>query len=808
MNSLKRVIVVNIVVVVALGIALFLPENSFSLIEEIKKIDQNISGEIFWDEIDFSEDKTFHLIDHKSKKNNQVLKEKTIEFYFYLFEGADGGKYYDNQLYFDDSLDLMMDISEETEVEFAYNQSKRALTLYLPSFKLKINNQIIETPRIAIMTKKNIPPNSILQFGENLYDVAGINGERILFGKLIGRKMKNFQLSEKNLIDSRVAGFEKGLWQDQVGDCSDKMNGEAKIGMELLGEEEKVLKLFSKNHYACTNKTFVIDFSDDRVYKFQFNYQNLTGGEIRYYYRLRSVKNNKKYAFAETIGVEDNNWHLFSTIINPKKLANNILKPEYSEEEEGGTTFTHWKKEGKEKKNYLKDVDLLDVYFYAPSDGEKEVVNLYDNLKLSEYKIEREEPVTFSVKIGDKVKLTEGIRLKKGKNIFEYINKGRNLLPKNEGSFENGFWQKKVRDCSNFKAGLSKIKMEKSDDATEGRSSLKLSSENHYACTNKNFPIKLTAGKTYKLIFDYKNIEGGEVMVNWNLYNRIDSESGTEKIKVKDSNWHTHKIIIKPKSYNAENINIHFYAPSDGRKVVNLYDNLRLIEWAPANLNSYYLHAEREVDQEKSLKSIEYKNINSRKSRVILHGVKRSFLLAYPEKYSKKWRVYLTENRIKKIQSKEMNKALLNYEMQAEEVGRQATREELEEFIENDLISAVGSEFIGKNYLGSIRNNNLKNGWGWETFFKKTISEKNHFQLNGYSNAWWVDLNELCQSESRKANCQINGDGSYDLELIIEHRYNNYLSFSFLISVIFLAILLILDFVRYQKIKSGGWREV
>ena len=179
---------------------------------------------------------------------------------------------------------------------------------------------------------------------------------------------------------------------------------------------------------------------------------------------------------------------------------------------------------------------------------------------------------------------------------------------------------------------------------------------------------------------------------------------------------------------------------------------------------------------------MEYKAVNRWKNKVVLHGVKDSFLLVYPEKYSEKWKVYLTSVGTQNLASLRVPD---DYFVPEIESNRQATREEVEGFVSGGLISAVGDKFISKNFDGSIRNDNLSNGRFYDSWFKEPIDEDIHFQVNNYSNAWWVDVEELCGSVGDSAErlhspngtmeptelsvCVLNSDGTYEIELIIEN---------------------------------------
>ena len=118
--------------------------------------------------------------------------------------------------------------------------------------------------------------------------------------------------------------------------------------------------------------------------------------------------------------------------------------------------------------------------------------------------------------------------------------------------------------------------------------------------------------------------------------------------------------------------------------------------------------------------------------------------------------------------------------------------EEAIDYVENYKI-----DYISKNFQDTIQNDNLANGSIWETWLPRQItknkkkitdilqinsntyqiSDKNHLIMNGYANSWIIDPNEVCKVESSKVIksgesegfCRKNADGSYEMELVVEH---------------------------------------
>lgn len=158
-------------------------------------------------------------------------------------------------------------------------------------------------------------------------------------------------------IKDQNSSFDKGLWNERVADCSSTNPGEAKISADINYQENNSLHLYSENHSACSNKTFNVNFTEDMLYTLSFKYKSLSGDLISYYYKLEDTENLYKNDTEETgygdIKVEKNsNWQTQEIIVNKKSIRANKIS----------------------------------LYFYSKSDGSKTVSNLYDDIKIQEYR--------------------------------------------------------------------------------------------------------------------------------------------------------------------------------------------------------------------------------------------------------------------------------------------------------------------------------------------------------------------------------------------------------------------------------------
>lgn len=163
--------------------------------------------------------------------------------------------------------------------------------------------------------------------------------------------------------------------------------------------------------------------------------------------------------------------------------------------------------------------------------------------------------------------------------------------------------------------------------------------------------------------------------------------------------------------------------------------------------------------------TIEYRKISPTKYRALVHQSKDNFPFIFSETYSDSWKIYPMNS------TKATGKASTdNYQQFAGNADDQATKEELNSFINNGLVSDIGQNrsftaFVSKDFKGTIQNDNLAQGSIFETWFKKPLSsEYQHTPVNGYANSWLISPEKFCEENS----CIKNADGSWDFEFVIE----------------------------------------
>ena len=190
-----------------------------------------------------------------------------------------------------------------------------------------------------------------------------------------------------------------------------------------------------------------------------------------------------------------------------------------------------------------------------------------------------------------------------------------------------------------------------------------------------------------------------------------------------------------------------------------------------------------------NLPTIEFKKINPSKYRVIIHRASSTFPLIFSESFHEKWKIYLIP--LKHRAPYLTRIGLVSYKIFDDNSDDQATKQEVENYIQNGFLSTLGDlrvksishyafygneekvisaekyqiDFISKNMKGTIQNDNLPDGSVFETLNTQPLPETRHLEANGFANSWIIDPSKICSSFKK---CSKNADGTYDLQLIVE----------------------------------------
>lgn len=230
---------------------------------------------------------------------------------------------------------------------------------------------------------------------------------------------------------------------------------------------------------------------------------------------------------------------------------------------------------------------------------------------------------------------------------------------------------------------------------------------------------------------------------------------------------------------------------------------------------------------------LEVKKVNPVKYIVIVHQAKSKFPLVFNETFDKNWQVYLNEYscQFDNISEKEKTEKFLEYEQLKNYPADQASHVEVGEFMKKNWLCTFGDgknkvlkkykflddgskilelkqsyliDYISKNYSNTIQNNNIDSGSFYETWQNDpVVSFIDHWQANGYGNAWVIDPKIICQNNPNK--CKENQDGSYDFEITIEYSLERFYFIGKLISglVILLSTLYLIFILIKCKLKES-----
>ncbi len=704
------------------------------------------------------------------KKNFTGLLEMTRDIFLPLEINEDKKYIFRNEYGLENKFSLFQKIEKESLLKAVYNPTDQRINFVFSKNNFQIGKQNVSTSDKSLFSISGLSNESILKIGEShLFNLDNFGDNNLLsYEALENSEASIFRLSGKNLLDENSSSFENSLWSRKAFDCSKNSPGEAKIYTGFSSDStqgKRSMLLRSENHNACVGKKFNLKGGQEAVYKLSFDYKALAGSKVGYFIAFLGENGENIFQESEFFKPLDSNWKHFEKVFQPKEFS------------------------------------AVQIFFYAPSEENQKVENLYDNVELEAYsqqgtlKIERTSITEESLKLADNISLVLG------ENELKFESSEKNLLNTEDASFENGLWTSRPYDCNKEMPGNSDFSMDLSEEAFLGSHSLRIASANHNACTNKKFSVNPDNEKLYKLSFNYKSKKGGEIGYYYQLENKNGEiiKKSSEFLDVDDNNWNELEVVINSKNNDFNSIQIFFYALSNGNKEVeNLYDNVRLTEYAPKNIENYYLFSSTETQNIKNFSSVEYNPLNKFQTEIIIHGAKNNLLIFSSEKYNDSWKVYPKKSDFFADNLTNLN----DYTVSEKEYNRQASLEEVSRFLEEGLISQVGSGFISKKVDDSIRNDNLGSLSFSGNIFNKPISEKAHFRWNNYANAWIVSVDDLCFA---KGLCQKNQDGSFEIQLILQNEWYKLVCFVVWVACL-LVFWLIYKFIRWQgrKIKKSN----
>jgi len=260
----------------------------------------------------------------------------------------------------------------------------------------------------------------------------------------------------------------------------------------------------------------------------------------------------------------------------------------------------------------------------------------------------------------------------------------------------------------------------------------------------------------------------------------------------------------------------HFYVPKNSIISKRTTGELpRIFEQENYDISSAVFFEKQNEERARALNNLKEKNennpvleikkINPTKYRIRVHQASGKFPLVFSESFHDGWKMYLAKPNNFQFP---ISNGQIGYKILDNNGEDQASKSELIQYVKNGWVTALGNgkektivhkkwenmkekkdyeekyniDFISKNFQGTIQNDNLPDGNLTETWFKKPIDDnENHLMVNGYANAWAMDVNEICSASTSSAlwapspykgegdiGCIKNPNGTYDFEMVVE----------------------------------------
>lgn len=315
----------------------------------------------------------------------------------------------------------------------------------------------------------------------------------------------------------------------------------------------------------------------------------------------------------------------------------------------------------------------------------------------------------------------------------------------NNPSFEEGFWQEIVGDCHNYDDNPI-IDMKLSNATTDREKSLQLEAERHIACTTKR--IQTIPNTHYLLSFDYQGVNvsnNNRAGFNINLQAKDNNKPINETLKISSDNWNTYsKMILTPPDSHSINLTIYAYASNQKSDPNIVRYDNFSLVAIPPIQDNIILVSED--DQKYNTPEINYEIVSNTEKLVLIRSATTPFYLNMSEAYHPEWKVSIDNNK-------------------------------------NNGLIASWSPFVSHD----------------------KIPDKHHYKLNDFLNGWYIDVDTLCREKNL---CTDNGDGTYDIDLVIEFWPQRWFTLGLIISgttLIFCLLYLTYDYAKKQA-SQRGWR--
>lgn len=203
-------------------------------------------------------------------------------------------------------------------------------------------------------------------------------------------------------------------------------------------------------------------------------------------------------------------------------------------------------------------------------------------------------------------------------------------------SFEDGLWQKNVRDCYAFD-NQPEIQMSL-DKATktDGGSSLRLSAARHIACTSAP-TIDVRPDAHYLVSFDYQSTGNDNAGLHI-AFDDSSSTSITHRLPADPNMWHRYsQEIIVPAGAHHASLSLYAYPGRNEQQAVTHYDSVSFIQIPPLQ-NMLYLTSSR-PEAPATSRSISYRTVDPTKKMVTISHAQQPFYLVSSDSYNSLWQL-------------------------------------------------------------------------------------------------------------------------------------------------------------------------
>lgn len=195
---------------------------------------------------------------------------------------------------------------------------------------------------------------------------------------------------------------------------------------------------------------------------------------------------------------------------------------------------------------------------------------------------------------------------------------------------------------------------------------------------------------------------------------------------------------------------------------------------------------------------IEFRKTSAAQYEVFIHKAKPGKVpVIFSETYDLGWDLYASSL----IDDKEESGDYKCVKSEKKCKAKQATKKEVETFLTERKIIAVGPNYISKSYNGSVQNDNLDRTPLTSLVFDEKLQVE-HLYANGYSNLFIVDIRKVC--ESRPESCIVNDDGTYDVRMVVFFTPQRNFYLILMVTIVFWATLL-LYFITCYSSKFKAW---